>query len=429
MMWRKKFLLGLVCFTIFCVTLSAAEAEDIIFSEDFELCIPFDWSIDNGLWECCIHSEPQPWGGGSLYATTICDGNYLTYTDSRLISPEIQLPDIIDDEELHLRFWHWFSYTTNDRAYVQIRVYNDEWSNWTDIGRSISQESAVWSPMDIDLTAYAGQLVQIAFYHTADNPYNSSGWRIDDIRLIQKTADFSGDFECGWEDWSADRGIWEVGSSAASPVCYSGEQCAGTVLSGNYPTYTDSRLVSPSIVIPSIGECEVCFYHWLSYTTNEAAYIQIQGYDDIAGVWSTWETIGGPFRGVSIPWFPTCLDLTAYFGQKIRIAFYHTADNPYNSSGWYIDHIRINCDTAPLFPHFCECDLNQDGSCNILDWPYFIEDWGRDDCGTPPGSGNLPNDCECDFSKDGSCNILDWPRFIEDWGKTDCLTCDGLSMP
>jgi hypothetical protein len=31
----------------------------------------------------------------------------------------------------------------------------------------------------------------------------------------------------------------------------------------------------------------------------------------------------------------------------------------------------------------CECDLNGDGSCNILDWPYFIEDWGRTDCEGP----------------------------------------------
>ena len=62
----------------------------------------------------------------------------------------------------------------------------------------------------------------------------------------------------------------------------------------------------------------------------------------------------------------------------------------------------------------CECDLNNDGSCNILDWPYFIEDWGRTDCNDPGV------DCECDMNGDGSCNILDWPYFIEDWGRTDC---------
>jgi len=62
----------------------------------------------------------------------------------------------------------------------------------------------------------------------------------------------------------------------------------------------------------------------------------------------------------------------------------------------------------------CECDLNHDGACNILDWPYFIEDWGRTNCGPPP------SDCECDLNHDGACNILDWPYFIEDWGRTDC---------
>jgi hypothetical protein len=68
----------------------------------------------------------------------------------------------------------------------------------------------------------------------------------------------------------------------------------------------------------------------------------------------------------------------------------------------------------------CECNLNGDGSCNILDYQIFIQDWGRTNCGTPPGSGNPPNDCECDLNKDGSCNILDYQIFIQDWGRTDC---------
>ena len=62
----------------------------------------------------------------------------------------------------------------------------------------------------------------------------------------------------------------------------------------------------------------------------------------------------------------------------------------------------------------CECDLSGDGNCNILDWPYFIEDWGRTDCNDPGVN------CECDLNSDGKCNILDWPYFIEDWGRTDC---------
>jgi hypothetical protein len=68
----------------------------------------------------------------------------------------------------------------------------------------------------------------------------------------------------------------------------------------------------------------------------------------------------------------------------------------------------------------CECDLNTDGRCDMLDWLLFGEDWGSTTCGTPPGSGNPPNDCECDLNADGRCDMLDWLLFGEDWGRTDC---------
>jgi len=74
---------------------------------------------------------------------------------------------------------------------------------------------------------------------------------------------------------------------------------------------------------------------------------------------------------------------------------------------------------ADLGDNLCECDINQDGSCNVFDWFCFIEDWGRTDC-----SGN----CECDLNSDGSCNVFDWFVFIEDWGRTDCPVIDGPLM-
>jgi hypothetical protein len=76
-----------------------------------------------------------------------------------------------------------------------------------------------------------------------------------------------------------------------------------------------------------------------------------------------------------------------------------------------------------LVTEICECNLNKDQSCNILDYQIFIQDWGRTDCGTPPGSGNSPNDCECDLKPDGRCNILDYQMFIQNWGRTDCPVC------
>jgi len=75
----------------------------------------------------------------------------------------------------------------------------------------------------------------------------------------------------------------------------------------------------------------------------------------------------------------------------------------------------------------CECDLNLDGRCDMQDWLLFGADWGRTDCGTPPGSGDPPNDCECDLNIDGKCDMQDWLVFGEDWGRTDCPLSSSFS--
>ena len=62
----------------------------------------------------------------------------------------------------------------------------------------------------------------------------------------------------------------------------------------------------------------------------------------------------------------------------------------------------------------CECDLTNDGKCDMQDWLKFGEEWGHTDCNEPGV------DCECDLNVDGKCDMQDWLCFGEDWGRTDC---------
>jgi len=93
-------------------------------------------------------------------------------------------------------------------------------------------------------------------------------------------------------------------------------------------------------------------------------------------------------------------------------------DPPLSTNYGLLPGFWYTVDTAVA--DFCECDLYPDGVCDMQDWLVFGEDWGRTDCGTPPGSGNPPNDCECDLNADGVCDMQDWLGFGEDWGRTDC---------
>lgn len=88
------------------------------------------------------------------------------------------------DEEIHLRCWQWFSYA-DDEGYVQVSVYGDgEWGNWETVGDAIQYSYQRWSLAERDITAYAGEKIRIAFWHTADcDEERSTGWYIDDVAV------------------------------------------------------------------------------------------------------------------------------------------------------------------------------------------------------------------------------------------------------
>ena len=160
---------------------------------------------------------------------------------------------------------------------------------------------------------------------------------------------FEEDFEAGWGLWYADNGVWQVGEpTAGPPSAHGGVQCAGTILGGDYPSDTDSRLVSPSITLPDAAageEIYLRFWQCFSYAGGagcDFGRVQISVWDEGIGEWSSWGDIGNIIADYS-PWSKMGIDLTAYAGESVRIAFSHSAVGSYpcasSSTGWYIDDI------------------------------------------------------------------------------------------
>jgi hypothetical protein len=85
-----------------------------------------------------------------------------------------------------------------------------------------------------------------------------------------------------------------------------------------------------------------------------------------------------------------------------------------NGDGVQTSWVNLGSATTQSCADPCECDLNNDGSCDGRDWLLFYPDWGRTDCNDPGV------DCECDLNGDGSCDGRDWLLFYPDWGRTDC---------
>ena len=357
---------------------------EVLFTDDFESGWG-NWYSDSGIWEV---GEPSS-GPGAAYsglncAATILDGNYPYGPDSRLISPQIELPDVANGEEILLRFRQFYTYSSSDKGQVQIKIYdseNSEWSDWTTL-KTINQHTPVWHHGRVDLTAYAGKRVRIAFYHVdvTEDPsgivhhYESVGWYLDDVEILKQMIPiFSGfdDLELGWGDWYSDDGIWEVGEPSSGPgAAYSGLNCAATILDGNYPYGPDSRLISPQIELPDVANGEeilLRFRQFYTYSSSDKGQVQIKIYDSENSEWSDWTTLKTINQHTPV-WHHGRVDLTAYAGKRVRIAFYHVdvTEDPsgivhhYESVGWYLDDVEIE-NSSPYIPSLPSASNNASG--------------------------------------------------------------------
>lgn len=319
------------------------------------------WSADNGTWQVGRPTaDPAGCHGGAQCAATVLDGPYPGDGDSRLVSPSFTVPPLGAGQEAHLRFWQWVAYGACDAGRVQVSrrdAATGTWSAWATVGEA-SDFSSPWSIKSVDLGAYAGATIRVAFRHSATSSTyptycatSGNGWAIDDVRLVVGVPVFDGSFESGWGGWSADNGVWQVGTPGSDPVaCRSGSQCASTVLDGNYPGDGYSRLVSPTLVLPNIGplqDLQLRFWQWFAYGACDGGQVQISRLEPATGTWSPWENLGTPTQGVS-PWSQKAVDISSFAGATVRLAFQHyatTSTYPVycatSGSGWTIDDVTV----------------------------------------------------------------------------------------
>ena len=318
-----------------------------------------NWSADNGLWAVGAPSNPN--GPAAAYDGKNCVSSGLIQNDSlgqssNLLSPPITVPAA--GQNPRLRFWHWFNLAGNGsyvpgEGKVAVRIVGQ--ANWTTISNLYTGFSEIWSPVVLDLSAFAGQAIQIGFnLNTGTVAYavgQTVGWFIDDISIETGPDAFSAaeGWENGWDGWSADNGLWAVGipTNPNGPSAPSGgNNCVSTGLVQNDSLGQVSNLVSPPITVPAAGQDpRLQFWHWFVFSGN-GSYTPGEGKVQVRIVGqTTWTAISNYYTGNSEIWTPVILDLSAYAGQKIQIGFNaNTGTVAYavgQTVGWFIDDISV----------------------------------------------------------------------------------------
>ena len=359
-----------------------------------------DWYADRGVWQVGTPtSGPESAFSGQNCAATDLNGNYGRSDYSRLISPTFTVP--VEEQFPRLRFWHWFNINGGDSGVVQIRIPGQEWQS---ISETFSGEGAsVWSNTLVDLRPFASQDVQICFLFDSDGGSTNRGWYIDNVRLDTGFYQFNNpeDWEEGFGDWYADRGVWQVGTPTSGPEsAFSGQNCAATDLNGNYGRSDYSRLISPTFTVPVEEQFpRLRFWHWFNINGADSGVVQIR----IPG--QEWQSISETFSGEGASvWSNTLVDLRPFASQDVQICFLFDSDGGSTNRGWYIDNVRL--DTG--FYQFN----------NPEDWEEGFGDWYADrgvwQVGTPtsgPESAFSGQNCAA-TDLNGNYGRSDYSRLI-----------------
>jgi hypothetical protein len=325
-----------------------------------------DWSVDGASWEVGVPtSGPKRANGGQNCAGTVLAGNYGRIVDTRLMSPPFFVPSA--DEHPRFTFVNWYGFGAGDQGTIEVRVGQGAWAV---VSQTNLWEGNGWSRGAIDLRPYAGQEVRVAFHFTATDAdrYDSDegpGWYIDDVALVTGPPRLNNPegFESGWGDWSAMGAIWEVGTPSTGPgKAHSGTVCAATVLSANYGSITDSRLVTPGLIVPAaVTNPSLRFWHWYSFGRGDEGTLEIRTLD------GSWEKVAGPFQNASAAWVAGSVSLSPYSGQTVQLAFHFEATDAdrYSSDegpGWYIDDVSIRANVLPAL----EDKTINEGECLVI---------------------------------------------------------------
>jgi len=426
--------------------------ERAVASSDFDIGYFGDWT-PSGLWT--LDDDCGPAGGcdggfGAYYGdTTGCDFD-VGLTAGTLLGSPVSIPAVAGP--VSLRYCSLYdgeggvpgSPSNYDLAWVEVNgTMVDSVSNTAPPG--------VWQDRSVDLTPYAGTSVTVSYhFDSVDGLGNETlGWKIDGVRIefppdcnangiddicdigsgtsadcdgngVPDSCDIAGgasdcdldgvldtcqqpfslaqDFSSGslpptWTatgSWGVSEMCSEPGSCSDGPVAYFGdpEQCTY-----DYGSSRSGDLTLAAIPLPAPAGAVMLRY--CSRYQGEAGSAGGAGYDwawvEVNGAIVD-DVSGSAVEGVDGGWESRSVDLTAYAGQTVTIAFrFDTIDFCCSTGhlGWQIDNLELIA--AP--------DCNANGVPDVCDIGGGTS--------TDANSNGIPDECEPALLVRGNCNGLD----------------------
>lgn len=261
-----------------------------------------------------------------------------------------------------------YSGTTNASGVYSFGVYQGIYTvNCAAPGYQAASQPAV-NIAGLQTTTVNFQLAEIALAPTQvvseqvqNNTVVNVSWMPPDPNAVDMTEDFEGTFPP--EDWTqiitdtsaaGTTGVlptWcQIGEVALTPPVPPHGGAAQVGLWWSY-NHQDEWLITPEFSCPPTASLNVWSYVYYGSTNGDHYYVKVStnGGTDWTTLWDA-STLTGGWNYYATP---ITVDLGAYAGQQIKLAF-HAEDPPSNDGLWYvwfIDDLTVgNADTTLRFP-------------------------------------------------------------------------------
>ena len=347
------------CENVFDVYVTQLECEDpdvrtLPFYEGFE--------AGDTDWECWTAIDVDDNNGGSHYhpywgrwgtrGTSVLpyEGDYSAHhgwgvnaQEGWLISPQLFLQPGRD--YTRLKFWsNELNTNFNDYRGVWVSTSGTSTSSFTEV-YSISSPSSSWHQITVDLSAYQGQTVYIAFKYTGTD---GVGWNIDDIEVTESWSPCGNDitefpYEMHFDYNPFVSSCWYLldNDHTGGMKCWQWDESSLDIehpYGQNNGINQEGWLFTPKMALES----------GLNYTMTFNTFTGAPGDYDESSVWIAIDEDGVPDPAhyskiweettPSASWRQITLDLSAYAGHGVRIAFKYAGVYAHR---WAIDDLTV----------------------------------------------------------------------------------------
>ncbi|MCD4656745.1 MAG: choice-of-anchor D domain-containing protein [Planctomycetes bacterium] len=185
-------------------------------------------------------------------------------------------------------------------------------------------------------------------------------------------------------------GDWEWGRpiNTGPSRAHSGAYCFGTNINGNYHAYQNCFIVSPIIDLSNAQSPTLSFYMYTYCYSSDGGWVEYS--TDGGNTWSrnlspspsynAYVNGGSAYSGSRRGWELVTIDLSAAAGQsQVQIAWYFYSNRNWQTSGWYIDTVKVE-DTAIPYPN---TPVPYDNDINVIPTTNtFTLQWDADGANT-----------------------------------------------